>query len=145
MARELAAKRGLVHLDLDSIAWKADQPGVREELSTSVERLKRFMIEHRAWVVEGCYGGLIEEAAKKADELIFMNPGVKVCQENCRSRPWEKDKYPSKEAQDANLAMLLDWVAQYETRSDEFSYTAHRRLFEQFTGKKTEHCRNLET
>lgn len=53
-------------------------------------------------------------------------------------RPWEPHKYPSKEAQDANLEMLIGWIAEYETRTDTFSLAAHRALFDRFTGDKIE-------
>ncbi|MCB1231937.1 MAG: shikimate kinase [Verrucomicrobiae bacterium] len=144
LAKEYAKRYGLVHLDLDSIAWKEDQPGVREDLETSVGILKDFMNGNRSWIVEGCYSTLIEIASTEADELVFMNPGIAVCRQNCRSRPWESEKYPSKEAQDANLGMLLDWVGQYETRNDEFSYSEHRRLFDEFPRLKTEVGANLD-
>ena len=53
-------------------------------------------------------------------------------------------KYASREAQDANLRMLLDWVREYETREDEFSLREHRRLFDTHEGKKVEYRSNEE-
>jgi hypothetical protein len=58
--------------------------------------------------------------------------------QNCRARPWEPHKYASKAEQDANLPMLLDWVRAYDSRDDEFSLRAHRRLFKSFNGPKRE-------
>jgi hypothetical protein len=103
-----------------------------------VEKLESFLRENDRWVVEGCYSPLIAEAARHAEELIFLNPGIAACQDHCRARPWEPHKYPSKEEQDKNLEMLLHWVAEYETRTDEFSYSEHRRIYEAFTGSKRE-------
>ena len=122
LARHLAKEHKLQHLDLDDIAWES--PGVRRDIAESVEALRSFITEHDEWVIEGSYGSLITEASNAATELIFLNPGVETCQENCRARPWESHKYPSKEAQDKNLEMLLNWVADYETRTDEFSLSA---------------------
>jgi hypothetical protein len=34
--------------------------------------------------------------------------------------------------------MLIDWIAQYEARDDTFSKTAHQKLYDEFTGKKTQ-------
>lgn len=51
-------------------------------------------------------------------ELIFLNPGVEACVRHCRARPWESHKYPTRDAQDANLAMLIDWVRSYPSRDD---------------------------
>lgn len=134
---------GVGYLDLDTIAW--DTPGVRKETAESIEELHTFMRDRESWVIEGCYGSLIAEAAKTATEIIFLNPGIEECRKNCRARPWEPHKYESREAQDANLEMLLQWVAEYETRTDEFSLPAHRQIFESFGGKKQELKSNLET
>jgi hypothetical protein len=46
--------------------------------------------------------------------------------------------YPSKEAQDQKLEFLLDWVREYESRTDEYSLARHRELFEGFRGPKVE-------
>lgn len=67
-----------------------------------------------------------------------MNLSTQQCQDNARHRPWEPHKYESKEAQDANLSMLLDWIAGYTERDDSLSYAVHFALFQSFHGKKTE-------
>lgn len=144
LARALAELYGVPHLDLDVIAWEADRPGVRAAAEQSERELQRFMDGSGGWVVEGCYTGLLSAAAARATELIFLNPGVEACVENCRARPWEPHKYASREAQDANLRMLIEWVRQYETREDEFSLREHRRLFDAHEGKKSEYTSNEE-
>lgn len=143
LANRYAEGLGLKHLDLDTISWKT--PGVRKETGESIQELHAFMDAHDAWVIEGCYSSLIQEASKEATELIFLNPGIQECQNNCKARPWEPHKYETKEAQDKNLAMLLDWVADYETRTDEFSLIAHKQTFESFDGIKHELKSNRET
>ena len=50
---------------------------------------------------------------------------------------WRRE-YPSPEAQDENLEMLIGWVREYATRQDEFSLRSHRRLFDGFQGDKVE-------
>ena len=37
------------------------------------------------------------------------------------------------------LASLQSWVADYYTRNDSWSYRAHRHIFDQHRGEKTEH------
>jgi hypothetical protein len=70
---------------------------------------------------------------------VFLNPGIEACVANARRRPWEPHKYASKEKQDANLDMLIGWIREYETRSDEtFSRSTHRALFDSFAGDKIE-------
>src|SRR5262249_45161870 len=81
---------------------------------------------------------LLGRALERATRLIFLNPGVEVCIANARARPWEPHKYPSREAQDANLEMLVRWIRDYETRADVFSLRAHRALFDSFGGGKVE-------
>lgn len=50
----------------------------------------------------------------------------------------------SKEAQDHNLPMLLDWIADYETRTDGFYLSDHRELFDSHRGQKQELKSKLE-
>lgn len=144
LAKALAAAREVEHLDLDSIAWAAERPGVRADSLESERALLRFIEGAGGWVIEGCYSGLLKVAARYCTEMIFLNPGVEACVANCEARPWEPHKYPSREAQDANLRMLLDWVRAYETREDEFSLREHRRLFDAHGGKKVEYGSNEE-
>lgn len=101
------------------------------------------MKENAAWVIEGCYADLLELVKPFATEAIFMNLPVHLCQENARSRPWEPHKYETKAAQDDNLAMLLDWIAEYPNRSDALSHSAHRAIYESFPGEKTEITSNI--
>jgi hypothetical protein len=152
LARVLTSQYGLAHLDLDSLAW--DSSGVqvqtmtlddwaafvprRRSLTESASTIRDFIHEHSEWVIEGCYGDLLEQVLPYASEVRFLNPGVEACIANCRARPWEPEKYPSKEAQDQKLDFLLDWVREYESRADEYSLARHRELFEGFRGPKVE-------
>lgn len=144
LARALSRLHQAEHLDLDVIAWEADRPGVRVAFEESRRTLMKFIRETGSWVIEGCYAGLLKEAAVHCTEMIFLNPGVEACVENCKARPWEPHKYPSREAQDANLGMLVEWVREYETREDEFSLREHRRLFDTHEGRKVEYKSNAE-
>ncbi len=143
MASRYAMNPDVEHLDLDSIAWECE--GVRRPLPDSINDLRTFIASHDSCVIEGCYGELVREAANFATELIFLNPGTEDCQKNCRSRPWEQHKYKTKEAQDKNLEMLLNWVADYEGRTDEFSLQVHREIFDSYAGIKHELKSNSET
>jgi len=136
MARALSRAYGLAHLDLDQLAWES--PGVRKSAAESGETIRSFVRAHREWVIEGCYADLLERVLPECTDLRFLNPGEEACVANCRARPWERDKYPSKAAQDENLSFLIDWVRAYETRSDEYSLARHRALFARFAGPKVE-------
>lgn len=142
-ARQAAEALGLAHLDLDTLAWDAAAPNpTRLPLETSARRIRQFMARYPAWVIEGCYGDLLQVALSRATKAVFLNPGLAVCQANARARPWEPHKYPTPEAQAENLAMLLGWIGQYESRQDEFSLAAHRRLYQAFSGEKVEYTSN---
>lgn len=136
MARALAREHGLVHLDLDLLAWQS--PGVRRDLAGSVAEIRAFTESHEQWVVEGCYADLIEAVLPLCTEMRFLNPGVEACVANCRARPWEPDKYASAEEQNARLAFLLAWVRDYDKRTGELSLAGHRALFDGFAGPKRE-------
>ena len=132
----LARRAGLPHLDLDTLAW--DPGPKRRPREQSRREIEGFLALHGEWVIEGCYADLLALALPQATKLVFLNPGIDACIANARARPWEPHKYPSKEAQDANLPMLERWIRDYETRSDEFSLQAHRALFDGFEGEKVE-------
>src|SRR5690606_24075549 len=106
LARKLAAEHGLAHLDLDRLAWHA--PGVRMAPADSKRAIRSFIDQHASWVIEGCYGDLLEQVVPFCTEMRFLNPGLDVCIANCRARPWEPDKYSSREAQDRYLETLLE-------------------------------------
>lgn len=136
-AKHLALKSKLAHLDLDTVAWKPVLPPERMPISESTVLINDFLNTNNEWVVEGCYADLLALVTMKADEVIFLNLPVANCIANARNRPWEPHKYQSKEAQDANLAMLIDWISKYTARSDTFSKVAHEKLYEEFQGIKT--------
>lgn len=138
LARQLARKHALAHLDLDSIVWepgRVAEPRPPDAVSAS---LQAFLAAQDRWVVEGCYGDLVQEASGRCTELVFLNPGLEACLANNRQRPWEPHKYASRQEQDAMLANLQAWVAAYYQRRDPWSYHAHRQLFDAFTGAKRE-------
>jgi adenylate kinase family enzyme len=142
LATELALKNRLTHLDLDTIAWKASVTPERQTISESSKSINDFLIAHNNWVIEGCYADLLEIVIPKADNVIFLNLPVSACVANAKNRPWEPHKYNSKDAQDENLDMLIDWISQYASRDDAFSKVAHEKLFEEFQGKKTMYVSN---
>ena len=136
LSRKLSDKHLLPHLDLDGLAW--DPGPKRRPLRLSAGQIEEFLDRKSGWIIEGCYGDLIDLVLPRATEIIFLNPGTAVCLANCRSRPWEPSKYRSREDQDRNLEMLLEWVREYDRRTDEFSLRRHRALFESYAGEKRE-------
>jgi adenylate kinase family enzyme len=138
LAGRLSSKHGLSHLDLDPLAWLPTKPPRRRPIAATREVVLSFVDSHGGWVIEGCYADLAAMVLPHCTQLVFLNPGVEACVEHARARPWEPHKYPSKEAQDANLGMLLRWIRDYPARDDELSLGAHRALFDGYAGEKVE-------
>lgn len=135
MARSL----GLPMLSLDHIAW--GETAVRAPLADSLAALDQFLTSHAEWVIEGCYGDLVEAAAAHCTELRFLNPGAEVCIANARNRPWEPSYCESPEQQQQFLAPLIEFIREYETRTDEYGLARHRAIFDAHIGPKCEYTR----
>ena len=137
LAKELTAKNSAERLSLDEVAFKSGT-AERRPLQESIRTVTHFIQGNDSWIIEGCYSDIIEAILDECEELIFLNPGIDTCVAHCRARPWEPEKYSSKEEQDANLENLIAWVRNYETRQDEYGLQRHRALFDSFVGNKRE-------
>lgn len=136
LAAALAAEFALPSLDLDTVAWEPAQPATPRDDRLAREDVRAFCRSHRHWVVEGCYATLIEAALALEPHLVFLNPGLERCLAHCRARAWEPHKYPSPEAQDAQLPFLLSWVADYYARTGPLSLSGHAECFAAYSGPK---------
>jgi len=137
LAKQICLSENVAHLDLDTLAWLPASPPQRMPLAASKIEIDRFVEANAGWVIEGCYSDLIGIAAPSSNEMIYLDLPVEACVANARKRPWEPHKYASKAEQDANLDMLVDWIRDYDNRSDTFSRKAHEQLFRNYTGEKT--------
>ena len=137
MARNLMGGADIARLSLDEIAW--EQATVRKPAEESLRLLRQFLSSNEHWIIEGCYGDLIEAALPRCTELRFLNPGIETCVAHCKLRPWEPSKFPSTEQQNEMLSQLIAWVKDYETRRDEYGLRRHRRIFDSFLGPKREY------
>ena len=144
LAKHISASEGLIHLDLDTIAWLESSPPQRSSLDSCSNILQAFMVENNPWVVEGCYADLLNLLSPQANEIIYLNLSVELCIENAKTRPWEPHKYESKQVQDEQLSMLLEWITQYRVRDDTFSQTSHLNFYHSFTGKKIMYTSNTD-
>jgi hypothetical protein len=126
-------------LDLDTIVWEPQQIAVRRSPAAIWADLARFCAMHDRWIVEGCYGDVVQGLLERdRPVLVFLNPGEAVCLQHCRDRPWEPHKYASKAEQDRYLAGLLEWVADYYRREGDLALAGHRRCFAAYDGPKRE-------
>ncbi len=136
LAREIKLRKEVPVLSLDDVAFASE--AVRRPVEESLAEVRTFIRQHSSWVIEGCYASLIGPVLDDAEALVFLNPGVEQCVQNCLSRPWEPDKFASLEDQNRYLEPLIAWVREYEIRTDEFGLQSHRELIERFAGPKVE-------
>jgi adenylate kinase family enzyme len=136
LAERLAGDAQAAMLDLDTVAWEPDQIAVARPIEAALADVREFCESHESWVVEGCYAGLVEAALEFTPHLLVLDPGLAQCVDNCRSRPWEPNKYSSMEEQDEKLAFLLTWVEEYYSREGDMSLAAHEAVFERYDGPK---------
>ncbi|MDP5208207.1 shikimate kinase [Microbulbifer sp. 2205BS26-8] len=142
LARHIAGKEGLTHLDLDLLAWLPISPPRRRPIEESRRRINSFLREQNGWVVEGCHTDLLVLLRYEATEIIFIDLSVEQYIVNARNRPWEPHKYKAKEAQDANLEILVSWIGEYKLRSDTCAYQSHRNFYDTFQGNKRIYTEN---
>ncbi len=136
LSKRLSADEYLAHLDLDTLAFRKESPTERRDIEETLKDVFLFLEDNDDWVIEGGYADIFEKILSHANEMIYLDLSVKNCQENARNRKWEPHKYQSKEAQDKNLDMLINWISDYNSRDDSFSASAHNRIFDQFPGNK---------
>jgi len=138
LARELALRADIDVLELDRIAREAEAAAAGCGAAAARAQLDAFCTGRADWIVEGRHGDLVLAALHHKPELVFLNPGPVACLRHCRTRPWEPHKYPSRQAQDAALATLLQRVADYYRGDDEVSLRRHRAIFDAYDGPKRE-------
>ncbi len=141
LAARLVAQHCIAHLDLDSIVWEPGLVAVQRAFEHTCKLLAEFIAGNQSWVIEGCYGELIRRALPSCTRLLFLNPGTQACLLHNESRPWEPHKYESLAAQNEMLTQLQEWVSSYRQRADDWSYAAHRQIFDDFAGEKLEICK----
>ena len=134
LSKKLGTDENIAHLDLDTLAFKIAFPTERRSVEGSLKEVKIFLKENDSWVIEGGYADIFEQILNYANEMVYLDLPAISCQENARNREWETHKYESKEVQDKNLDMLLNWIQDYYSRDDAFSKLSHNKLFDQFPG-----------
>jgi len=136
LAKSLARTQGMPLLDLDTLVWEPDLVAVQRPDDVVFADLAQFCRESDDWVIDGCYGDLVEAVLPNGPLLIFLEPGEQVCVANCRARPWEPHKYRSQQEQDDHLEHLLGWVRSYYDLEGSMSLAGHRAVFDAYTGPK---------
>lgn len=136
LGRRLAHLEHARFMSLDELAFV--EGVTRQPLHKSVGDGLTFLRAHPRVVLEGCYADIGHGLVAELERLVLLNPGTQTCVAHCRARPWEPDKFASEAAQNALLNNLIEWVATYDEREDEYGLRAHRALFDVFAGAKVE-------
>ena len=145
LAKKVSVQHKLGHLDLDTLAWQNTSPPQRMPIEESQIGINKFLEKNDNWVIEGCYSDLIKLVIPLSTKIIFMDLSIDECVKNASNREWEPHKYSSKEEQDKNLSMLIDWIRNYNIRTDTFSRESHSSIFELYSGDKIKVCSNKES
>ncbi|MFO0979659.1 MAG: hypothetical protein U0996_24885 [Planctomycetaceae bacterium] len=138
LARRLADLFKAPVLDLDTVAWEPGKIAVPRDSSLACRDIDQFVASAPAasWIVEGCYGALVQWTLRHQPLLIFLDPGAEQCLAHCRNRPFEPHKYRTPEDQDSMLPALLTWVEDYYTRAGDMSHQDHQQRFDEYDGPK---------
>ena len=117
VARVIAARTGLPLVHLDSLYWRAGwEPTPRGEWESTVSALLR----EPTWVMDGNYGGTLDERLAACDTVIFLDFPRWICLWRLirrriryagRSRPDLPDGCPERLSRE-----FVRWVWTYPTR-----------------------------
>ena len=99
-----------------------------EEVEKGVSKLKK----KRNYIVEGTRGAILEELAKNATHLIYLNPPWEICKKSILKR--ESKTKQQKES----LTRFIENAETYYTRDIDrpASMKRHMKLFDNFTKSK---------
>ena len=92
--------------------------------------LVRAKADEETWVIEGVFGWLANEALPRATALIWLDVPIEECIANVKARGQKSG------GDAASFAALIEWVADYQVRTNANSRTAHERAFGAFAGHR---------
>ena len=136
LARRLRDTHKLPVLDLDTVYFEPDSPGVARPLQDVLADVRVFADAREGWIIEGCYGDVAERLLDLNPMLLFLDIPVDECVAHCRARPFEAHKFESLQAQAAQLEFLLDWVRAYPERAGPLGRDAHVAVHERHPGPR---------
>ena len=129
LAALVAERAGCTATSLDDIYW-IDQLALQKRGAVAAKQLITERAAGETWVIEGVYGWLIEAAAQRATQLIWLDLPWPDCRANLLARGPDGKS-------DAEFAGLLAWAQGYWTRQTSSSHAGHAAIFAAFPGHKT--------
>jgi len=115
LAKAYSNKHQIPHLDLDTIVWKIKNPPTRQSREESENIIGEYLSSNTQWVIEGGYCDVLSFVTEVSSQLIFLNPGVETCINNCKKRPWELHKYESLKSQSKLYDEYIGDKIEYKT------------------------------
>ncbi|CAB3762147.1 adenylate kinase [Paraburkholderia humisilvae] len=102
LAQRIADHFGMRCIDLDLIHWLPGGYNVAREPEEALRRV-RHAAQAQRWVIEGIYGGLVNEVQTSATALVWLCLDEAVCVANIRERGIRRNGSVE------SFAALLQW------------------------------------
>ncbi|MHC8396739.1 P-loop NTPase family protein [Pseudomonas sp. LB3P93] len=128
LAERLAEQLHVPWTDLDQVHWTSDERSIARPRPEALG-MARVLADEECWVIEGVYGWIVSEVIHRATALVWLCVDDEICVANIRQRENRPDN-------DGLLMVLLEWAGSYRVREDSSGFSAHRGLFEAFSGSK---------
>lgn len=129
LAERLALALSAPAIDLDEVHWLPGGFNTRREPAVAIDMVRTRAADD-AWIIEGVYGWLANEALPRATSLIWLDMPIEECIANVKARGQKSG------GDTASFAALIEWVADYQVRTNANSRAAHERAFDTFAGHK---------
>lgn len=129
LASRLAAHIRADHVELDALHWEPGGFNQRRAPEAAISAV-RVAAACDAWVIEGVFGWLAEEAAPRATLLLWITLPEDQCIVNLQGRSIKSGE------DDASRDALLDWCRGYRSRTTSSSYAGHEAIYNRFGGRK---------
>lgn len=116
-------------VDLDTIHWEPGGYNMPRDKQIALDMVRQAALRP-AWIIEGVYGWLAQEALPQASALIWLDLPVGECLDNLRQRGLRRG------GDAASFKALLAWATDYPHRHTSSSLEGHKRTFASFPGHK---------
>jgi len=129
LGEQIARRASVPLIRLDDVYWAGAYGGEGRDKPTVFCDVQA-LADGEAWIIEGIYGWLLPAALPRATHFVFNDLPLEDCLANLRARGEQGG------GDAAAFQTMLDWVAGYPIRSNVYSRSHHRGLWDQFAGNK---------
>jgi adenylate kinase family enzyme len=129
LGHKLANLLALPLVDLDRLHWE-DTGYARKRDPDAARQMVAAAAADDAWIIEGVYGWLADVALPRTTDLVWLDLPWDVCREGLMARKASTSR-PAEDRQE-----LLAWAQAYWERDTSSSFAGHKRIFDNFSGRK---------